>query len=78
LPPLEFEEAKVMIDKRCQYSQIQNPFSDAVIKDVCERTGGVPRSILKVCGYLYKMKELGAVKDIPVELVNEAMGEVSL
>jgi general secretion pathway protein A len=78
LLPLDFGEAKEMIDKRCQYSQIQNPFSDDVLQAVCERTGGVPRSILKVCGYLYKMKELGAIKDIPVELVDGALDEVSL
>jgi general secretion pathway protein A len=78
LLPLEFEEAKEMIEKRCEYTRIQNPFSDDVLRAICDQTSGVPRSILKVCGYLYKMKELGAIKNIPVDLVDSAMSEVSL
>ena len=78
LTPLDFDETKEMISKRCDYAAIENPFTDEVLKAIHAASLGVPRAILKVCGFLYKMKEIGNMKSIPLELVSSAMNEVAL
>jgi general secretion pathway protein A len=78
LASLELNEAHEMIQKRCDYFNIGNPFSADILAAIHQKSHGVPRSILKICGFLYKMKEIGGLKTIPVEYVESALGEVAL
>ncbi len=78
LQPMALDEAKEMVQKRCAYFEIENPFSDEVITAIHRHALGVPRSILKICGFLYKMKEIGNMDEIPIEYVQSALPEVAL
>jgi general secretion pathway protein A len=78
LMPLELDEAREMIQKRCDYFKIANPFPNEILAAIHQKSNGVPRSILKICGFLYKMKEIGGMETIPVEYVDSALGEVAL
>ena len=78
LMPLELNEASEMIQKRCEYFKIENPFSDEVLGAIHKESHGVPRSILKICGFLYKMKEIGGMDTIPLDYVQSALSEVAL
>jgi general secretion pathway protein A len=53
LDPLSVEETHQMIAFRCQLESIPNPFPAPVVDDIYRYTGGIPRSILKLCGLAY-------------------------
>lgn len=78
LQAMELDEAVEMLQKRCDYFEIKNPFSAEVIEAIHNQSQGVPRSILKICGFLYKMKQIGGLDDIPLEYVQSALPEVAL
>lgn len=79
LAPLNLVEASEMIQKRCEYQAIINPFAMETLSAIHDKAEGVPRSILKICGFLYKMHQMGAFPDgIPATYVEMSMGDVAL
>lgn len=79
LAPLTLSEAQEMIQKRCEYSAIENPFEGEVLAAIHEKAEGVPRSILKICGFLYKMLTMGAFPEgIPTDYVETSLEDVAL
>jgi general secretion pathway protein A len=78
LAPLSVEETAAMIQARCKLELIQNPFTPEHVSLMVERTGGVPRAVIKLCGLLYSMKEGLGVKEIPLEWVDNTFVEVGL
>ena len=77
LNPLTLNETKEMVDHRCRYAEIANPFSDAAIERIYYHTQGVPRSVLKICRDLYELQKLG-VAEFTKELIDETAGEAAL
>lgn len=55
LSPLTPTEAKAMLAHRCGLAEIKLPFTDDVIDLIYSTTGGVPRDILRICGYAYEI-----------------------
>lgn len=78
LNPLTLDESELMIQKRCDEAAIQNPFSGDLIEAVYLQSKGVPRAILKICSYLYELKNEYSLETIPVEYVETASAEVAV
>jgi len=78
LKPLNLEETAAVIDARCKLASVPNPFNNEHITKIHELTGGIPRSIIKLCGLLYSMKTNLEVDEIPLEWVKEFTSEVGL
>jgi general secretion pathway protein A len=78
LDPLTPEETKDMIDFRCTWAQIKNPFTAEVTERIYEVTGGVPRSILKLCALAYEMKLMNGQELVPLEFIDGASEEIEL
>lgn len=74
LNPLTLAESKEMIIKRCEYADIQNPFTDEDIKTIYTKSGGVPRAVIKLCAILYKAMQDHELDKIPIEEI-EGAGE---
>lgn len=77
LNPLALNETKEMVDYRCKFAELANPFDDAAIERIFFHTQGVPRSVLKVCRDLYELKKLG-VEEFSKELIDETAGEAAI
>lgn len=78
LSPLSPEETRQMIIFRCDQAKIDCPFPDSTIEQIYNRTGGVPRDILKVCQIMFSMGETLAVPELPPDWVEPASNEVIL
>lgn len=78
LNPLTLDESKSMIEYRCKVHKIDNPFTDSVITEIYTHTGGVPRSVLKLCALLYESKTSFGISEIPIEIVGALGLEVAL
>jgi general secretion pathway protein A len=78
LNPLTLAESKEMIVKRCEYTDISNPFTDDDIKAIYTKSGGIPRAVIKLCAILYKAMQDNALDKIPIEHINEAGEDVFL
>jgi general secretion pathway protein A len=77
LNPLTLDETMEMINFRCKYAEVENPFPHNVIERIYHHAQGVPRSILKLCYELYELHRLGVINFTP-ELVDETANEVAL
>ncbi len=73
LSPLTPGEAKAMLEHRCQLSEIEIPFSDEVIDLIYSATGGVPRDILRICGYAYETSKIAGEKTVSRELAQASI-----
>lgn len=78
LKPLSENEIGEVIDARCALASIDNPFTSLHIAKIHELTSGIPRSVIKLCGLIYAMKESIGVEKIPIEWISEFMSEVGL
>lgn len=78
LKPLSEEEVDLAIQARCDVASIENPFTSEHVSRIYELTGGVPRSVIKLCGLVYAMKESIGAEEIPVEWISEFTSEVGL
>lgn len=78
LKPLTLEETQAVIDARCKLASVPNPFTPEHIKQIHKLTGGIPRSIIKLCGLLYSMKTNLEVETIPLEWIKQFTSEVGL
>ena len=73
LSPLTPAEAKAMLEHRCNLADIPLPFSDEVIDLIYASTGGVPRDILRICGYAFETAQLAGDKTVSRELAEASI-----
>ena len=73
LSPLTLAEAKAMLEHRCKLAEISMPFSDDVIDLIYSSTGGVPRDILRICGYAYEIARVAGEQTVSRELAEQAI-----
>jgi general secretion pathway protein A len=73
LSPLTPTEAKGMLEHRCQRAEIKLPFSDEVIDIIYAATGGVPRDILRICGYAFEIAKVGGEQTVSRELAESSI-----
>lgn len=78
LAPLSLQETGKMLRFRCEKAEIDYPFSDDAVTLIYNRTGGVPREILKVAGFSYVLALQAGEKAVPVEAIELAAREASL
>jgi general secretion pathway protein A len=76
LSPLTFGETREMIIHRCKFENIENPFTAEAIEKIYEVSGGVPRSVLKICAFAYHIKELENLSEITPEFIEMSQPEV--
>lgn len=76
LSPLTPTETFEMIAHRCKFEAIENPFTPKAVEKIYEVSGGVPRSILKLCAFAYHVKELEGLDLISPEFVEMSEPEV--
>jgi len=67
-----------VIAARCQLASIANPFDREHVAKIFELTGGIPRSVIKLCGLIYAMKESIGADQIPLAWISEFTSEVGL
>jgi hypothetical protein len=65
-----------MIAHRCRFENINNPFTIDSIEKIYQVSGGVPRSVLKICAFAYHVKELEGLDDITPEFIEISEPEV--
>jgi general secretion pathway protein A len=73
LSPLTLQEAKAMLEHRCRLAEIPIPFPDEVIELIYVEMSGVPRDILRTCGYAFETARLGGDTDVSRELAEAAI-----
>jgi general secretion pathway protein A len=78
LNALTIEEAKEMISVRCAHAKTDNPFTGESIERIYKQSGGVPRSILKMCSLLYELKRKFDLDDIPIDEIENIPDEVAV
>lgn len=78
LKPLTENEIGEVIEARCALASIDNPFTSLHISKIFELTSGIPRSVIKLCGLIYAMKESIGIEKIPIEWISEFTSEVGL
>ena len=78
LKSLTESEVSEVIGARCQLASINNPFTSEHIRKIYELTNGVPRSVIKLCGLVYAMKNSIGIEEIPVDWISEFTSEVGL
>ena len=78
LDPLSLPETKEMIGFRCEKAGITNPFTGEGVEMIYNQTGGVPREVLKVCGFSYILALQAGERTVPVEAIELAAQEASL
>lgn len=76
LSPLTFDETREMIIHRCKFENIENPFTPEAIEKIYEVSGGVPRSVLKICAFAYHVKEIENLPQITPEFIEMSQPEV--
>jgi general secretion pathway protein A len=78
LDPLSLPETREMISFRCEHAGIDNPFTDEGIELIYNHTGGVPREVLKVCGFSYILSLQAGERRVPIGAIELAASEASL
>jgi general secretion pathway protein A len=76
LSPLTFDETRDMILHRCKFENIANPFTPEAIEKIYSLSGGIPRSVLKICAFAYHIKEIESLDTITSEFVEMSQPEV--
>jgi Cdc6-like AAA superfamily ATPase len=67
-----------MVAHRCDLADVAMPFSDDVITQIYDATGGVPREVLKVCAVSYELAQLNELDRVTLEVLEEALKEAVL
>lgn len=78
LDPLTLEETVAMIEHRCKYVGIRNPFSKDAMERVYVNSKGIPRGILKLCALAYEMMEMEGSQVIAPDMIDDAVPEVAV
>ncbi len=76
LSPLTPGETNEMISHRCKFEAIENPFTPDAVEKIYEVSGGVPRSVFKLCAFAYHVKELEGLTEISPAFVEISQPEV--
>ena len=76
LSPLTLEETKEMISYRCKFENINNPFTAEAVEKIYQVSGGVPRSVLKICAFAYHVREIEGLEEITPEFIEISEPEV--
>lgn len=72
------EETAAMLNHRCEYWQVPNPFTTAALERIYRITDGVPRYVLQLCAISYQMAQVLQESRIDEDLVESAAHELSL
>lgn len=75
LSPLTFEETVMMIDFRCNFFNITNPFSSEAVEIIYNNTSGVPREVLKICAIAYAIAQAKDEPKVSLGTMQEAVTE---
>jgi len=78
LSPLALAEVEQMIEHRCAYGKIKNPFSSDSLLRVYELSLGVPRDVLSLCAHAHQLMLIQRAHSIPPALVDVAFAELKL
>lgn len=78
LNAMTYEETAAMIDHRCDYWQVPNPFTPAALQRIYRVTDGVPRYVLQLCAISFQMAVSLRETVIDDDLVDSAAHELSL
>ena len=78
LDPLTPEETKAMIEHRCGYAGIPNPFTELAMEAVYIKSKGIPRSILKLCALSYEMMQMADAREITPDYIEDSAPEVAI
>ena len=78
LDPLTPDEMGGMIDHRCRFAEIPNPFPAPTLEKLYELTAGFPREALKTCALAYEMMLMSGDGEVSVELIESAFDEGAL
>ncbi len=78
LAPLTLGETKGMIAHRCDLAELPVPFSDEVISQIYDATGGVPREVLKVCAVSFELAQMNELERVTGDILEMALQEAVL
>jgi general secretion pathway protein A len=78
LAALTPDEMAAMIDNRCRFAEIPNPFPPPTLERLYELTAGIPRDTLKLCTLAYEMMQMGREREVSVDLLESACAEDAL
>jgi general secretion pathway protein A len=72
------EETIAMIAYRHEYWQVRNRFTVEACQRVHEKSLGVPRDIVLICGYAYSMADERRLASIGPALIDDAAGQLAM
>src|SRR5215212_8960758 len=78
LDPLAADETASMIEHRCDFAGIRNPFTRDAMEAVYIKSKGVPRSILKVCALAYEMMQMAGDAEVTPDYIDDTVAEVAV
>ncbi len=78
LDPLTLEETIAMIEHRCKYVGISNPFRREAMERVYANSKGIPRGILKLCALAYEMMQMEDSREIGPDMIDDTVPEVAV
>lgn len=78
LDPLTLDETISMIEYRCKYAGIENPFTRDAMERIYVNSKGIPRGILKLCALAYEMMQMESSKIIGPDLIDDTVPEVAV
>lgn len=78
LAPFSPEETAAMVLFRCEKAGFKCPFSAEVLREIYDKSGGVPREVLKICQVMFSESIKMDVSEIPADWVSPIAGEVTL
>lgn len=78
LSPMSPSEVEKMVQHRCDYYKVPNPFPAPAIRRIYELSGGIPRDVLRICGTAHQMLQIMKASSAPPELIDQAYAELQL
>jgi len=78
LNAMDHEETGSMIQHRCDYWQVSNPFTAKAVDEIYQLTDGVPRYVLQLCAISLQMASALGERKVDEDLVVSASRELSL
>lgn len=78
LSPMSPAEVEKMIQHRCDYWKVPNPFPADAMHRIYLLSNGIPRDVLRICGTAHQMLQLMGIKEAPPEVIDQAFQELQL